>query len=83
MKSITIHKLDSELANAIQKIAKKTGLSQNKVVKKLLREALNLSDKPTPKSDFSEFCGIWTKEETEEFNEAMKDFEKIDKDMWE
>lgn len=83
MKSITIHKLDSELANAILKISKKTGLSQNKVVKRLLRKALNLSENEESKQDFSSFCGIWTKEESKMFNDAVKVFDKIDKDMWE
>lgn len=83
MKSITIHKLDAELANAIQQIAKKTGLSQNKIVKRLLRKALNLSENQAPKKDFSNFCGVWNKAEAKEFNDAVKIFKKIDKEIWE
>ncbi|MCO6491940.1 MAG: hypothetical protein J5I98_26220 [Phaeodactylibacter sp.] len=82
MKSLTIHNMDAELAQAIEELAESTGLSQNKVVKKLLRQALNLLDEEKPKRDVSAFFGVWTKEETEEFNEAVKFFGQIDKEMW-
>ncbi|MBK7408518.1 MAG: hypothetical protein IPL49_02565 [Saprospirales bacterium] len=83
MKSITIHNIDADLARSIEALAASTGLSQNKVVKKLLRKALGLETPQKPRADFSAFCGVWSKEETDEFEEAMKDFEQIDKDLWE
>lgn len=82
MKSLTIHNMDTELANAIEELAKSTGLSQNKVVKKLLRRALHLSEQEVPKRDVSAFFGVWTKEEADEFNQAVKVFDDIDEEMW-
>lgn len=82
MKSLTIHNMDADLAKAIEEMSRSTGLSQNKVVKKLLRRALNLSEQEIPKRDVSAFFGAWTKEEAAEFNEAIKIFEDIDEEMW-
>ncbi|KAA3636573.1 MAG: hypothetical protein DWQ02_08015 [Bacteroidetes bacterium] len=82
MKSITIHKLDPELATAIEKIVQTTGLSQNKVIKKLLKKALGLEDNGGPKRDLSKFAGKWSKEEADAFDESTANFEQIDEDLW-
>jgi DNA relaxase NicK len=82
MKSLTVHNIDSDVARAIEAIAQSTGLSQNKVVKKLLRKALGLEKANTPRPDFSSFCGLWSKEEADAFDEAVKSFDQIDKGLW-
>lgn len=82
MKSLTIHNIDPDLVKAIESMAHSTGLSQNKVVKNLLRKALGLNRKKEPRQDFSAFCGIWSKEEAEAFEAAVQSFEQIDKDLW-
>jgi hypothetical protein len=82
MKSITIHHIDADLAEAIEALTNTTGLSQEEVVRKLLRKALGLESPPKPRGDLSAFYGVWTKEEAAEFEEAMKDFKQIDKDLW-
>ena len=82
MKSLTVHNMEPELARAIEALAARTGLSQNKVVKKLLRKALGLGSPQQPKTDFSAFCGLWSEEEGIAFDQAVKDFEEIDEDLW-
>lgn len=82
MKSLTIHNIDAELAQAIEERARATGRSRSKVVKKLLRQALNLSDEGKPRRNVSAFFGAWTKEEAEEFNQATKIFGQIDEERW-
>lgn len=84
MKSLTIHNIENEIAAAIEKMAHTTGLSQNKVVKKLLRKALELEE-PTPekpKRDVSAFAGVWTPEEAAGFEQSQAIFEKVDEAMW-
>ncbi len=81
MKSITIHKMDDQLAAAIEEMAKKTGLSQNKVIQRLLRKALGVA-KEEEKSDFSDLCGVLSEEEAEELIESLKVFDEIDEEMW-
>lgn len=82
MKSLTIHNIDADLAKAIENLAKSTGLSQNKVIKSLLRRALNISEEDKPKRDLSAFFGVWTQEEANDFDEAIKFFDRIDEEMW-
>lgn len=82
MKSLTIHNIETDLVSAIENLSKASGLSQNKVVKKLLRRALGMEGPKAPPQDFSAFCGLWSNEEAEAFHEAVKSLEGIDKDPW-
>ncbi|MBL7792834.1 MAG: hypothetical protein JNK77_10950 [Saprospiraceae bacterium] len=82
MKSLTIHNIDADLANAIERMAKSAGLSQNKVIKALLRKALSISEGEKTKRDVSAFFGIWTQKEANDFDEAIKFFDQIDEEMW-
>ncbi|HHB52622.1 MAG TPA: ribbon-helix-helix protein, CopG family [Saprospiraceae bacterium] len=82
MKSITIHKLDNDIASAIEKIAKSTGLSQNKIIKQLLRKSLGLNKKKTIKRDVSILFDIWSDREVSELENSIKIFDKIDEDLW-
>ena len=84
MKSITIHGVDDQLAKLIKDRARADGLSINKTVKLLLEQALGIKLKAaeTNKEQFKEFCGIWTKDDLEEFEAATEDMNKIDEDEW-
>ncbi len=82
MKSITLHNLDPELAQAIEQLAESSDLSQNKTIKKLLRKALGLDDPQKKKPDFNKFCGIWSEKDLADFEKSMEVFEKVDKDLW-
>jgi hypothetical protein len=79
MKSITIHGIDDPLAELIKSKAQSEGLSINKTVKKLLEESLGVKPrkKGINRSDFEEFCGIWTDSELAEFEDHTKDLRKI------
>lgn len=57
-------------------------MSLNKTIKELLRESLGISKKQLKKNRFDKFYGIWSKKEGEEFERAIRDFEKIDKEDW-
>lgn len=84
MKSLTIHNIEREIADAIERMAHTTGLSQNKVVKKLLRKALELETETPekPRRDLSAFFGVWTKEEATAIEQSLKVFDKVDEDLW-
>jgi hypothetical protein len=81
LKSITVHNMDPDLDRAIRQLAAKKNQSLNKTIKLLLQDSLNLLPKKK-KEDFSEFCGVWSKEEYEEFEKAVEDLERIDEDLW-
>ena len=81
MKAITVHGIDDTLACLITERAKRESLSQNKTVKKLLAEALGMYGSKK-RHDFSDFCGVWGKEEFDEFVGNIKQFEQVDELEW-
>ena len=84
MKSITIHGIDDPLSELIKSKARSEGLSVNKTVKKLLEEALGVKPQSEGKfrSDFEEFCGIWSESDLKEFEEKTKALRIIHKEDW-
>lgn len=83
MKSISIHGVDEEIEKKLDERAKSKGKSVNRVVKELLAEALGLGGKlPDKRADFADLCGIWTKEEAEEFSKSVADLEAADPGDW-
>lgn len=85
MKSITIHKLDPDLAEQLEKRAKREGSSVNQTVKRLLRAALGLR-KPDPvdhRDDFMDLFGSWTAEEAAAFEARVAETRAIDANDWE
>ncbi|MCB9264008.1 MAG: ribbon-helix-helix protein, CopG family [Lewinellaceae bacterium] len=84
MKSITIHNLDSRLAALIERRAKEEGLSMNKLIKRLLAQALGLSPQPrqNKKEQFEDLLGSWSQEDFEEFEKNTKDLRTIDPQDW-
>lgn len=84
MKSITIHGLDDITSQQLQKAAAKMGLSLNKTIKKILQEALGIkpAEISSRRSDFEEFCGIWSKDDLQEFNSAVEPLRQINPEDW-
>jgi len=84
MKSITIHGIDDPLAELLKSRAQAEGLSLNKTVKKILEESLGVKprNKGMHRSDFEEFCGMWSQSELEEFEENTNDLRKIQNEDW-
>ena len=84
MKSLTIHGVEKPLADLIRAKAKSEGLSINKTIKKLLEEYLGVKPQPDRKnlSDFEGFCGLWTKNDLDEFEKKTSDLREIDDADW-
>ena len=85
MKSITIHGLDDRASEKLSEISKTHGLSLNKTIKKILYESLGLNygGKKDHREEFSEFLGVWSKEEGKVFESSIQEFEKVDHEDWE
>jgi hypothetical protein len=87
MRSITIHDLDPDLDQRILNVAREKGVSLNKTIKDLLRQAVGLSVggvavAPDHTADFEEFCGSWNQQETNAFLAAVSEDRKIDPEDW-
>jgi hypothetical protein len=85
MGAITVRNLPPELARAIRQKAKQERTSLNRTVISLLEEATGLG-RPAKKAvlyhDLDHLFGCWSKEEYEEFNEALREQRQIDPEMW-
>ena len=85
MKSITIHNLDDVLNELIRKKAKSEGLSLNKTIQNLLREALKMErqEKSNRRKCFLDLFNTWTEDDLKEFNNNTEDMDKINPADWE
>lgn len=83
MKSITVHGLDDDLDAGIRDRARTEGLSLNKTIKLLVRQALGIGERPPDRrGDFQDFLGIWTAAEVEAFDLATQGFDQVDDADW-
>ncbi len=84
MKSITIHNLESDLAELIEELAARKGYSQNKLIKSILRQALSLDDLATVKRKkyFEKIFGTMSEKAAEQFFRDTADLEKVDASQW-
>ena len=81
MYSLTIHNMDAGIYSRLYAMAEREELSLNQVVKRLLREALDVLALPKKaKVDFGEFAGKWTDAEAESFNARVA--RSIDAEDW-
>ncbi len=86
MKQLTVRGFDDELAETIRRVAERDGTSLNRAALKLLRRGAGLSDEgsraDTVGSSLDHLIGAWSCEEADQFDTALKEFEKIDESMW-
>ena len=85
MKSITIHALDDDTAELIKKKAEEEGISLNKTIKRLLRQALGLKElvQRNHREEFQDLFALWSDEEACELAKHVESFEKVDPSDWE
>jgi len=85
MKSITLHKLDSELAERLERLARERGQSLNRTAQDLLRVALgiNRSSMIDRAEIFMDQFGTWSQEDLDEFNRRNADMSQVDPRDWE
>ncbi len=85
MGAITVRNLPPELARAIRQKAKREKVSLNRAVIGLLEEAAGLGRGTKPEvlhHDLDDLAGSWSKEEYEEFTEALLEQRQIEPEMW-
>lgn len=84
MSSITVHGLDALLDRLIREKAKQENLSLNKTIKKLLAQALGVSEVPktSHREDFADLFGVWSDEERVAFERRIEPFSVVDEGEW-
>ena len=81
MKQLTLRQIPDAVEKRLRKEAADRGQSLNKTVIAILQEGLGLSDS-APKNDLSEFVGVWSQAEVEEFEQHTAAFSEIDEELW-
>lgn len=84
MKTLTIRGIESELSEAIKKLAAGQNLSVNKYLITVLKKLTGLSQNTTFKTydDLDALAGGWSEENEKHFLEQTNQFRKIDEEMW-
>lgn len=83
MSSLTIHGLDETLASLLRAKARAEGTSINRLIKRLLEEALGVkASRGKHRKDFERFLGMWSKAQAAEFDKATEDFDEVDREDW-
>jgi plasmid stability protein len=79
-KQYTIRTVPASVDRALRHRAKTEGKSLNAVAIEALERGLELDAKPKIHTDLNHLIGTW--QEDPEFDRAMKDFARIDEEMW-
>lgn len=86
MNQLTIRGFDDELARRIRLLAQRDGTSRNQTALKLLRKGAGLSEGSgggdTVGSSLDHLIGRWSREEADEMEAAIEEFEVIDEAAW-
>jgi len=86
VRHLTVRGFDDELSSAIQGLARREGISLTKAALRLLRKGAGLADGSEGRgkigSSLDHLIGTWTQEQADELNEALKEFDTIDEEIW-
>jgi hypothetical protein len=80
-KSLIVHHLPEDVADALEEERRLRGMSVEEAVVDLLRGALGLGG--TPIDGLAAMAGAWSLEELEAFERASEAFVEIDGEPWE
>ena len=78
--TISLRNLPKEVERAILETSHREGISLNKATLRLLETQLR---KPATNSDFEEFRGSWSPEESDAFDAALAGMRQVDPADWE
>lgn len=82
MKTMTIRNVSPELAQALEKERRKRGISLNRTVLALLRNALGVRSQAVRSNGLRELAGAWSEAEYQQFEQAVVPLGEVDEAMW-
>jgi hypothetical protein len=80
MQQYTIRNIPPQLDQFLRQYARGQGKSLNETIVTLLKERANFEGSKPHYNDLNFLFGSWKADA--KFNQAMKDFEQIDPDLW-
>ena len=82
MKTMTIRRVSTELAAALEAEKRRRGLSLNRTVLSLIEEALGISKGRARSNGLRRLAGTWSEDEFKRFEEAVAPLGEIDGELW-
>ena len=82
MKTMTIRDVPTELAHALDDERRRRGLSLNRTVLALLRNALGMPGGARRSNGLRHLAGTWSDEEYQAFEQAVAPFGEVEEAMW-
>ena len=83
MSTLTLRGCDEELDTALKETSRRRGVSVNRLILDTLKDAfLGKGKKPRRYDDLDDLAGTWSAAEAAEFDAAVRDFGKIDAELW-
>ena len=83
MNQIILRQIPDEVDQAVRRVAKQKSLSLNKAAISLLKKSVGLENSGNKKRDLSKLAGTWSKKQAQDFDQHLKIFDKIDREVWE
>lgn len=83
MSQITIRGIDPQVEQQIRQIARETGKSLNLVILEMIYGYTgHAGQRKSPCASLAKLAGGWSKEEADDFFEAIKSCEQVDEELW-
>lgn len=82
MPTMTLRGLDENEAQKLRNEAQREGVSLNLLLLRLIRRQAGLVSRPIRHHDLDALAGSWSKEDAVAFENALKETERVDSEMW-
>lgn len=85
MANLSIRGLDDDLAEKLKADAEQAGVSVNARVLELIREGLGVPGDERRRRvyhDLDALAGTWSDADQQEFEQATREFEQVDEELW-
>ncbi len=85
MKQLTVRGVDEKLHTTLKREAKQRGISMNRYVVRLLKEAVGQSQRPQEpriSHELDHLAGTWSQEQAREFSRILEEQRDIDEGLW-
>jgi len=84
--ALAVRGIDARTARRLKEVARKRGVSVNKLVVGVLREAVGSGPGPAAgrpvHHDLDDLLGTWSRAEHRAFSRAIQAFERVDDELW-
>jgi hypothetical protein len=85
-RQLTVRGFDDQLQRRLLDLASSEGISLSQAALRLMRQGAGIGAPPRKEAvvgaALDHLIGTWTEREAREMDEAIRDFEQVDPDMW-